>query len=282
MKNRLFNVLLIVGLLAAFFLTPAVRAEAKFDGFLREETITGNNPSATENDPTATGNNPSATENDPTATGNNPTRLDSIDVEFGEFVSADGKIRISRLTARVKIIDVFISGDDEVDYEKSELILGISNLREENGKFIFDVEPYSAFLTFKSGAVYECSEDNTTFLDMTINVKVPFTGKAKIEHKKNNTLVETLQSKVSSGTVSFNNKKGFSTFTISPIADDSSSTSSTTTKISSFDPNDKNHDGVITCDEIFGGDSYWDESKKSCIVNGTVAGKNYVPNTSTK
>lgn len=112
-----------------------------------------------------------------------------------------------------------------------------------------------------------------------MSVKVDLTGNVKVDHLKNGQLVESLNTSVQDGMVTFKNTKGFSTFEIdtAPAAKQAS-----TAKTTQFDPNDKNHDGVVSCDELLGVSAYWDESKKSCIVNGAVPGKNYVPNTGTK
>lgn len=301
MKNRIFNLLLIVGLLATFFLTPAVRVEAIYDGFLREETITGNNPSATENDPSNPGTDPSnpgtdpsnpgtATGDDPgTATGNDPQSitLHSSDIMTPEFTNEDKTVRISDIS--VTLEGVYIPEGKEIAAGKSRVELTISPITKQGTKHIFTVTPGNIVLVFTDDPENEFLVGQYSFKEVTMSVKVDLTGNVKVDHLKDGQLVESLNTSVQDGMVTFKNTKGFSTFEIdtAPAVVESKPSTSTskpvsTAKTTQFDPNDKNHDGVVSCDELLGVSAYWDESKKSCIVNGAVPGKNYVPNTGTK
>ncbi len=301
MKNRIFNLLLIVGLLATFFLTPAVKVEAIYDGFLREETITGNNPSATENDPSNPGTDPSnpgtdpsnpgtATGNDPgTATGNDPhpITLHLSNITTSEIPNDDNTVRISDIYVTLEGIN--LPDGAGIAAEKSSVKLTISPITKQGTKHIFTVTPGKFVLVFSDDTYKEFNVGEYSFKEVTMSVKVDLTGNVKVDHLKNGQLVESLNTSVQDGMVTFKNTKGFSTFEIdtAPAAVESKPSTSTskpvsTAKTTQFDPNDKNHDGVVSCDELLGVSAYWDESKKSCIVNGAVPGKNYVPNTGTK
>ncbi len=227
-------------------------------------------------------------ESDVTVTGGEPDSWTQVTVNSPDNVleKSGGDVKISSIEVDLSSLPAGVTVDDLKDSKFSvtvgaEPVVGqaysidiSTSLKLANGKSLFEK---------KYGGSYVVTE-----ADVTLNVKDWFKAGTSVVIKHLGTDEEWHETVDDDENVSFTVEKGFSTFTVSAETSSSSSSESKSSSVS-YDSRDKNHDGVVTCDEAYGEGWTWDENQKACVVSVSAspasvpaANRNAVPKTGVK
>lgn len=155
-----------------------------------------------------------------------------------------------------------------------------SNLHWESGEFSGDLQER------KYGGIFWIPAHQVT-LDVSKSFKAGDSVLVTHTDNQGNVLGTTVTTVDANGKITFTNNNGYSTFSVSPAPAPAPAESSSTSV--SYDKRDKNQDGVVSCDEVYGEGWTWDESQKACVLSPAAsasslpaASRNAVPKTGAK
>ena len=275
MKKKFFGFALALGLISALTVPTGVFAE---EGGADDGTVSGNDPE------------PSAeTLHDETVEGQTAaTEQSSVSLGDGSFT-----LQLKDIPEGVEVTETAV------------------NWEISSSGNTFTVTPvFTAKLsdgTEKTGMAADFAGVKWAPLKMVFTVDLP-DGPVTIKHVGDDGSEKaTVQSEAKDGKVEYNNEAGFSTFTITPVeeekpaaedkpADEPKPTAEDkpaeeTKPVAEAKPaapscaaNDRNCDGVVSCEEAYGPGYYWNENVKACVTGAPAAsnGKMFVPATADK
>ncbi len=268
MKKKILSFTLALGLLSALSVPTGVFAEDDPSG---DGTVSGNDP-----EPAA------ETLHDETVEGQTAaTEQSSVSLGDGSFT-----LQLKDIPEGVEVTEIAV------------------NWEISSSGNTFTVTPvFTAKLsdgTEKTGSAADFAGVKWAPLKMVFTVDLP-DGPVTIKHVGDDGSEKaTVQSEAKGGKVEYNNEAGFSTFTITPVeekpaeetkpteetkpAEETKPVAETKPAAPSCAANDRNCDGVVSCEEAYGAGYYWNENVKACVTGAPAAsnGKMFVPATADK
>lgn len=231
-----------------------------------------------------------AAEDGGTTTGGQPGEGKTYVVDAQHFETTDAPGSGFKVSGLDHVVINKKADDENIDFTGAKLVLNVNNYKADpqTRTVIVDISSKLSvgnreYSELKYGGYFQIPEHQ-----VTINVANIFNpgDRVLVTH---NTVAGSESSTVTvadDSTITFTNRLGYSTFSVSPAPAAPAESSSPSV---SYDKRDKNQDGVVSCDEAYGEGWTWDESQKACVLSPAAsasslpaASRNAVPKTGVK
>lgn len=275
MKKKFFSFALALGLISALTVPTGVFAE---EGAADDGTVSGNDP-----EPSAETMHEETVDKTTAAVAESNVSLDA----------ASYSLQVKDIPADVEVKDVVVKWEISSN-GNSFTVTPVFTVSFSDG-------------TEKTGKAADFAGVKWSPVKMVFTVDLA-DGPVTLTHVGDDGAVKaTVQTEAKDGKVEYNNEAGFSTFTITPVeeekpaaedkpADEPKPTAEDkpaeeTKPVAEAKPaapscaaNDRNCDGVVSCEEAYGPGYYWNENVKACVTGAPAAsnGKMFVPATADK